>query len=204
MKAIGIMQWVGCFYTHLKHWIFSTISYEMLMSKNWKGIFCLKFCVSSEKICEMCLASIGNLFELKLFPGQIPAQWIRLSTQPTDIMYSHCGTCSSSMNQNFPKQHNLFSKRPLWSHWVRIPFPLSSCTKSALTVWCTAFDFRCFRPAIQICFWLHMLQISDSDLQDLHCKTLVVPSAWECHANGKQGDLSKLQVQVLNGKVPLE
>jgi len=46
-----------------------------------------------------------------------------------------------------------------------------------------------------------MLQISDSDLQDLHCKTLVVPSAWECHANGKQGDLSKLQVQVLNGKV---
>jgi hypothetical protein len=111
MKAIGIMRWVGCFYTHLKHWLFSTISYEMLVSKNWKGICCLKFCVSSENICQIFWHQLeiylsSNCFQAKfqlnesdwvhnqlisciLIVVPVPAQWIWIF--PSSIIYSPNG-----------------------------------------------------------------------------------------------------------------
>jgi hypothetical protein len=40
-------------------------------------------------------------------------------------------------------------------------------------------------------------------LQGLHLGTVPAPPAWEFNANGKQLDLPKLKVQLLNGQLPL-
>jgi hypothetical protein len=41
-------------------------------------------------------------------------------------------------------------------------------------------------------------------LQDLHYGTVPAPDAWEFNSNGKQLDLPKLKVQLLNEQLPLD
>jgi hypothetical protein len=48
-----------------------------------------------------------------------------------------------------------------------------------------------------------MFQICLSALQDQHAAPVAAPSVLEFHSNGKQLDLPKLKVQLLNGKMPL-